>query len=82
MKRHVDMIHLVAPADSWSYVHTSLNPADVGTRVEGIKKAEGHSVWLNGPDFLLTEGTNPRPRTPGVFVQKTNIADDPLLNDS
>ena len=82
VKRRVDMIHLVAPADSWSYVHTSLNPADVGTRVEGVKKAEGHSIWLNGPDFLLTEGTDPRPRTPSVFVQKANIADHPLLNDS
>ena len=72
MKRRVDMIHLVAPANSWSYVHTSLNPADVGTRVEGAKKDVGHSVWLNGPDFLLTEGTDSRPRTPAVFVQKTN----------
>ena len=40
------------------------------------------SSFLNGPDFLLTEGTDPRPRTPAVFVQKINIADDPLLNDS
>ena len=50
--------------------------------MEGVKKAEGHSVWLNGPGFLFIEGTDPRPRTPTVFVQKTNIADNPLLSDS
>ena len=61
--------------------HTSINPAVVGTRVEGVKKAEGHSVWLHGPGLLLREGTDPRRSTPTVIVQKTNIADDPLLND-
>ena len=59
VKRRVDKILLVAPADYWSYVHTLINPADVGTQVEGVKKAEGHSVWLNGPDFRLREDTNP-----------------------
>ena len=82
VKRRMDKIHLVAPADYWSYVHTSINPADVGTRVEGVKKAEGRSVWLNGPDILLREDTDLRPPTPVVIVQKTNIADDHLLNDN
>ena len=44
VKRHVNKIFLVAPTDNWSYAHSSINPAVVGTRVEGVKKAEGHSV--------------------------------------
>ena len=59
VKRRVDKMLLVTQANYWSYVHTSINLADVGTRVEGVKKAEGHSVWLNGPDFLSREGTDP-----------------------
>ena len=78
VKRRVDKIHLVAPGDFWSYVHTSINPADVGMQVEGVKKAKVHSVWLNVPDFLLREGTDLRTSTPAVIVQKNNIADDPL----
>ena len=63
----------------WSYLDTSINPANVGTRERGVKKVEGHTVWLNGPDILLREGADPQPPTPAVIVQKTNIADDLLL---
>ena len=55
VKRRVDRIHLVAPASAWKYVNTSLNPADVGTRWQSVKKS-GLSTWLEGPKFLLDVG--------------------------
>ena len=45
VKRRVDKINFVAPASAWSYINTSLNPADVGTRIDGVKKSGVHSRW-------------------------------------
>ena len=55
VKRRVDKINFVAPVSAWSYINTSLNPADVGTRIDRVKKLGGHSRWLAGPDFLVAE---------------------------
>ena len=76
VKRRADKIFLMASADAWSYVNTSLNPADVGTRVESVKWSGSHSFWLNIPDFLLQKGLEPQP-----FVS-TGVGGDPLLNIS
>ena len=34
----------MASADAWSYVNTSLNPDDVETRVESVKRSGSHSL--------------------------------------
>lgn len=39
-------------ATQWSYVHTSMNPADLATRGISPKKASCDSMWLVGPPFL------------------------------
>ena len=77
VKRRVDRIHLVAPASAWKYVNTSLNPADVGTRWQSVKKS-GLSTWLEGPKFLLDVGLVPGPPAE-VVVKKTGITVDPPL---
>ena len=77
VKRRVDRIHLVAPASAWKYVNTSLNPADVGTRWQSVKKS-GISTWLEGPKFLLDVGLVPGPPAE-IVVKKTGITVDPLL---
>ena len=76
MKRRVDKIHLVASADAWSYVHTSLNPADVGTRENSVKKPDSFNLWVNGPSFPLQGSLEPRPSNPEVIVHKTGISRD------
>ena len=58
VKHPVDRILLVASADAWSYVNISLKPADVGTRVESVKRSGSRSL---GPDFLLQKGLEPQP---------------------
>ena len=77
MKRRVDRILLVASADACSYVNTSLNPADVGTRVESVKWSGSHSLWLNGPDLLLRKGLEPQPFVP--TVRKADVGGDPYI---
>ena len=62
IKRRVDKINFVAPACAWSYINTSLNPADVGTRIDCVKKFGEHSRWLAGPDFLWQGSLKPSPR--------------------
>ena len=55
VKRMVNKILRVAPSSAWQYVHTSLNPADVGTRDDATKHPESVSLWLQGPAFLVSE---------------------------
>ena len=79
VKRRVDKINLAGPANAWSYTNTSLNPADVGTRVESVKQFNGHSRWLAGPDFLWQRSLKPAPLLPKVVINKTNDDEEPLL---
>ena len=53
VKRRVDKILHVSPSTAWKYVHTSQNPADVGTRDAAYKNPESIKLWLGGPEFLL-----------------------------
>ena len=77
IKRRVDRIHLISPANAWIYVNTTLNPADVGTRWENVRKT-GISTWLDGPCFLSHVGIEPS--TPDdIAIRKTGITADPLL---
>ena len=76
VKRRVDRILLVASADAWSYVNTSLNPADVGTRVESVKWSSSHLLWLKGPDFLLQKGVEYQPYVSPVTVHRASVGGD------
>ena len=76
VKRRISKIHLVASADAWNYVHTSLNPADVGTRKNSFKRSGCFELWLGGPSFLLQTGIESRPVDPSVVVRKTNITSE------
>ena len=79
-KRQVYRILLVASADAWSYVDTSLNPADVGTRVENAKWSGSHSLWLDEPDVLLQKGLEPQSFVSTVTVHRAGVGGDPMLN--
>ena len=56
VKRRIDKIILVSPPDSWHYVGTSINSADVGKR-KSFKNQDLLGLWLDGPEFLL-QGSN------------------------
>ena len=54
VKRRVGRIHVIAPANAWKYVNTKLNPVDVGTRWENVKKSgRPISTWLDSPKFFV-----------------------------
>ena len=59
IKRRVDKILLVSSPDAWRYLHTAVNPADVGTREGSIKRNEAVDLWLHGPAFLRAEEVEP-----------------------
>ena len=80
VKRRIDRILLGSSADAWRYVNTSLNPADVETRVESVKWSGSHSSWLNGPDFLLQKNLEPQPSVSTATVHRAGVGGDPLLN--
>ena len=61
VKRRIDKIILVSPPDSWHYVGTSINPADVGTREKSFKNRDLLRLWLNGPEFLLQGSEDAKP---------------------
>ena len=79
-KRRIDRIFLVSSVDAWRYVNASLNPADVETRVESVKRYGSHSFWLNGPYFLLQKNLEPQPSVSTATVHRAGVGGDPLLN--
>ena len=80
VKRRVDRIPLVASANAWNYINKSLNPADVGTRMESVEWFGSHTPWLNGPDFLLQRDLEPQPLVFTATVHRAGVGGNPLLN--
>ena len=80
VKRRVDRILFVASADASSYVNTSLDPADVGMRMESVKWSDSHKLRLKGPDFLLQKGLEPQPSVSTITVHRAGVGGDPLSN--
>ena len=77
VKRRVDKILLVAPADAWNYVHSSVNPADVGTREASAKHSNCYALWLDGPKFLLDGSLELEPSILTTVVHKTTVSHEP-----
>ena len=87
VKRRIDKIILGSPPDSWHYVGTSINPADVGTGEKSFKNRDLLGLWLYGPEFLLQGSEDAKPvsslstvraiSVPGQLVGE-DCSDDPL----
>ena len=50
--RRIANILLYSEPESWRYCHNSVNPADVASRSDGVKKSELHKLWFKKPEFL------------------------------
>ena len=50
----VETIRHLSDPNSWKYVPTTENPADLSSRGANVKEISS-SDWLNGPQFLKTE---------------------------
>ena len=87
MKRRIDKIILVSPLDSWHYIGTSINPADVGTREKSFKNRDLLGLWLDGPELFLQGSEDAKPvsslstvraiSVPGQLMGE-DCSDDPL----
>ena len=80
VKRRIDKILMVSSPDAWRYVHTTVNPADVGTREGSIKRSEAVDLWLHGPAFLQGERVEPRPSDQSVTVRAVTLNENQLVN--
>ena len=80
VKRRVDQI-LLFSSDTWRYVGTSLNPADVGTREKSFKNPELLSLWLSKPKFLLQGDKEPKPIASFLAVRAISLSRPTLDND-
>ena len=80
VKRWIDKILMVSSPDAWQYVHTTVNPADVGTREGSIKRSEAVDLWLHGPAFLRGERVEPRPCDQSVTVRAVTLNENQLVN--
>ena len=73
LRRRLDKIFRVAPSSAWNYIHTSLDPADVGTR-EGANRNPGSvSLWLRGPTFLTQQQEFTEPPVFAPVVRSTRL---------
>ena len=52
ISRRIEKICLQSKSEDWRYCPTNLNPADVASRPDGVKKPETRRLWFKGPDFL------------------------------
>ena len=69
VKRRIDKILQVASSDCWNYVHTSVNPADIGTRDNVKKNLDSIDVWFGGLAFLWQEKVKVhQPELPSVSI--------------
>ena len=80
VKRRVDKILMVSSPDAWRCVHTTVNPADVGTREGSIKRGEAVNLWLHGPATLRDERVELRPPDQSVTVRVVTLNENQLVN--
>ena len=78
VKRRIDKILLAASPESWRYVHTSNNPADVGTREGAIKRSEAVDLWLHGPAFLQAGEVQPLSPDHSITVRSLTVSENEL----
>ena len=51
-------IRALTSTNQWNYVNTMDNPADQGTRGLKVTEMTEKSLWLQGPQFLLSSNDN------------------------
>ena len=87
VKRRIEKIIIVSLPDSWHYVGTSINLADVGTRAKSFKNRDLLGLWLDGLEFLLQGSEDAKPVSSLSTVQAISVpgqlmgedcSDDPL----
>ena len=52
VQNRVDKINEICEVDSWHYVNTAMNPADIGTREETALKMADNDLWWYGPSCI------------------------------
>ena len=76
ISRRIARILLFSDPENWCYCNIALNPADIASRPDGVKRPEARDLWFSGPEFLkqnvevsVLEGT-------AVFVKRVAYSQD------
>ena len=72
-----EQIFLIATADAWNYIHSSVYPADVGTREASAKNPNCYALKLGGSKFLLDGSLELEPSISTAVVHKTTVSHEP-----
>ena len=73
VKCRLDRILQVESSESWNYVNTSANLADIGTRTDSVKKPDCLAFWIRGLEFLWEPEV--KPCSPSIIkVNRTSVA--------
>ena len=71
---------MVSSPEASRYVHTTVNPADVGTREGSIKRSEAVDLWLHGPACLREKRVQPRSPDQSVTVRAATLKGNELVS--
>ena len=59
ISRCIEKIYVLSESEDWRYCPKNLNPANVASHHDGVKKPETRRLLFEGPDFLKQNRENP-----------------------
>ena len=72
----IEKICLLSKSEDWRYCPTNLNPADVASRPNGVKKPETRRLWFEGTDFLKQNREIPNCECVSVSVNRVAYSEE------
>ena len=76
ISRRIEKICLLSKSEDWRYCPTNLNPADVASRPDSVKKPESRTLWFEGPDFLKQNREIPNCECVSVSVNRVACSEE------
>ena len=70
VSRRIEKICLLSKSEDWRYCPTNLNPADVASRPDGVKKPKTRGLWFEGLDFLKQNREIPNCESVSISVNR------------
>ena len=71
VKRRINKRHLVSSPDTWNFIGTTQNLADIGTRKKN-KNSDALYLWLFGLEFLTLCEEKPKPCDSALAVRSVS----------
>ena len=76
ISRRIARMLLFSDPENCCYCNTALNPADIASRPDGVKRPEARDLWFSGPEFLKQNVEVPVLEGTAVFVKRVAYSQD------